>query len=163
MITGLLTGNVLPAFDLAGSDGRRHQRRDWYNRANIALFVLHGASCRACRALLASLSDAAAALEEWETAIVPVVADSEAAVTALARELDLPFALLADPEGALRRRLLNPGEHVALLLADRYGGVLERDAGDEAALPGGAALVEAARFVAIQCPECTDWVPWGES
>lgn len=154
--------HMLPAFNLPASDGQHYHRRSWHGRRDLVLVLLHGSDCPACREVLAKLRADVPELDILETTIVPVVADTPAAVRELARDLELPFAVLADVEGTLRRQLVEEGEAVALLVTDKFGSVMTREAGHERDLPTGTALLRAAEFVAFQCPECYDFVPWGE-
>jgi peroxiredoxin len=75
----------------------------------------------------------------------------------LATTLALPFTLLADDAGATTERILGPGNHAGLCVADRYGIIyFVEAASDVSALPPASTVVEWLEYIEIQCPECTD-------
>ena len=75
----------------------------------------------------------------------------------LAASLGLPFTLLADDAGATTERILGPGNHAGLCVADRYGIIyFVEAASDVSALPPASTVVEWLEYIEIQCPECTD-------
>lgn len=115
--------------------------------------ALHGAECDACRAYLRALAEVDAELRAWDGRVVAVVAASVEDAARVVDAVHPPFPVLADPERALGRRMRSNG--VAVLVADPWGEVRFRhEAGAAHELPEPAELVEWARFVAIQCPEC---------
>jgi peroxiredoxin len=117
--------------------------------------VVHGAACEACRAYLRRLAaaDVDAEMRAWDGRLVAVVPGGVADAARVADAVHPPFPVLADPDGALRRRMRLDG--AAVLVADPWGEVrLRHEAGTEHGLPEPAELVDWARFVAIQCPEC---------
>ena len=113
--------------------------------------AVHGAECDACRAFVRELAAADAELREWD-ARVAVVLPADAGQAALFAD-GLPFPVLADAERRLWTRLAFEG--AAVFVADPWGEVRHRHvAGAGHDLPTAAELVDWARFVAIQCPEC---------
>jgi peroxiredoxin len=92
-------------------------------------------------------------MREWDGRVVVVVPGEVEDAARLVEAVDLPFPVLADPERRLSHRLNLQG--AAVLVADPWGEVRFRhDAGAAHDLPSPAELVDWARFVAIQCPEC---------
>jgi peroxiredoxin len=115
------------------------------------LLAVHSADCVECRAFARSLAAADAELREWDGRVTVVVPGS---IDDAARFADgLPFPVLADAERNLWTRMGMEG--AAVLVADPWGEVRMRQvAGAAHDLPSPAELVDWARFVAIQCPEC---------
>jgi peroxiredoxin len=75
----------------------------------------------------------------------------------LASALAVPFPILSDDAGQTTQRIVGPGNHAALCVADRYGIIYVIDAApDTASLPPASTVVEWLEYVEIQCPECTD-------
>lgn len=126
-------GEQIPAFTATTPDGRTLGTRDFYMRRNLALVFTHGPECAACRALLTELGrlEAAVQAEAGETlAVVPADGD---ALRELAAEL--PFPVVADPDGAIHRRygLLDEqgAPRAAIFITDRYGVVFEPSLADD--------------------------------
>lgn len=115
------------------------------------ILAMHSAGCAGCRSYAQTLAAAAAELREWDARVVIVVSD---AVDQAARLGDgLPFPVVVDEACRLWTRMGMDG--AAVLVADPWGEVrMRHDAGAGHDLPSPAELVDWARFVAIQCPEC---------
>ena len=120
-------------------------------RASVLVFP-HPGSCPECATYLAALSEIAEDLRLWGTRML-VVAPGPAADP---RTSDSPgYTVLADEEHTARSRVgVNDGD-VAVIVADRYGAVYQVSAaGADHCLPDPGDLVELAKFIDIQCPEC---------
>lgn len=115
------------------------------------LFAVHDAECAGCRDWARALAAEEAELREWDGRPMVVVPGH---VEQAARFADgLPFPVLADAERKLWTRTGIEG--AAVLVADPWGEVRFRHAtGAAHDLPSPAEMVDWARFVAIQCPEC---------
>lgn len=115
------------------------------------ILAIHSADCAACRAYAESVAAADAGLREWDARVVMVVPGGAGDAARFAQ--GLPFPVLADEERKLWMRTGMEG--AALIVADPWGEVRMRHASGAAHdLPSPAELVDWARFVAIQCPEC---------
>ena len=111
----------------------------------------HGTDCDACRAYVRELAMADAELREWDGCVAVVIPADVEEATRFAE--GFPFPVLADAHRALWTRLGFEG--AAVFVADPWGEVRYRHAAGAAHdLPAPAELVDWARFVAIQCPEC---------
>lgn len=120
-------------------------------RAVPILLCVHDADCAACRAWVQALAAADAELREWDgrpLVVFPGDLDQAARFAA-----GVPFPVLADEAGKLWMRMGMEGATV--VVADPWGEVRFRHvAGTAHDLPSPAELMDWARFVAIQCPEC---------
>lgn len=117
------------------------------------IVAVDGAECADCLAYLRRLAEAAAEIAEWDGRVLVVVPGDADEAARLAESVHPPFPVLADPERRLAGRLRLHG--AAVLVADPWGEVRFRhEAGTAHDLPEPAELVDWARFVAIQCPEC---------
>lgn len=113
--------------------------------------AVHGAECDACRAFARGLAGADAGLREWDGRAAVVVPGGVDEAARFADGLALP--VLADAGRKLWTRMRFEG--AAVFVADPWGEVRHRQvAGAAHGLPTPAELVDWARFVAIQCPEC---------
>lgn len=63
------------------------------------LLLLRDYHCPKCRAQVQSVADAATDLDRRDTAVVAILPDTPEKATAWQDEYDLPFPLLADPDG----------------------------------------------------------------
>jgi peroxiredoxin len=116
------------------------------------IVAVHSADCGGCLAYAQALAVADAELREWDAHVVIVVPGS---VEQAARFADdgLPFPVAADEARKLWMRLGMRG--AVAIVADPWGEVRMRHvAGAAHDLPTPAEIVDWARFVAIQCPEC---------
>ncbi|MDP9072696.1 MAG: hypothetical protein M3N98_00745 [Actinomycetota bacterium] len=107
----------------------------------------HLVRCADCEAYLTDLSAVSEDLRQWATRVLVVVPSDASEVAGC--------TVLVDPDGAARARIGVADNDVAVIVADRYGAVYQVDAaGADHCLPAPAALVELAKFIDIQCPEC---------
>ena len=115
------------------------------------IVAVDDAECDACRAYARALAAAEAELREWDARVLIVVGGS---VDQAARFAEgLPFTVVADEARKLWTRMGMEG--AAVIVSDPWGEVRYRQvAGAAHDLPSPAELVDWARFVAIQCPEC---------
>ena len=120
-------------------------------RAVPILLCLHGPECAGCRAWVQAVAGAEAELREWDGRALVIVPGG---VDEAARLVEgLPFPVLADEASKLWTRMGMEG--TAVVVADPWGEVRYRHvAGAAHDLPSPEELVDWARFVAIQCPEC---------
>ncbi|HYR07388.1 MAG TPA: redoxin domain-containing protein [Longimicrobium sp.] len=117
------------------------------------ILAVHSADCAECRTFAQSLAAADAELREWDGRVMVVVPGGVEDAMRFAEGARLPFPVLADAERKLWTRMGMEG--AAAIVADPWGEVRMRHvAGAAHDLPSPAELVDWARFVAIQCPEC---------
>lgn len=117
------------------------------------ILAVHGAGCAGCRAFAQSLAAADGELRAWDAHVVVVVPGDAEEAARFAEGAGLPFPVAADAERKLWSRMGMEG--AAVVVADPWGEVRMRHV-DGAAhdLPAPAEVVDWARFVAMQCPEC---------
>jgi peroxiredoxin len=117
------------------------------------ILAVHSADCAECRTFARSLAEADAELREWDGRVMVVVPGGVEDAARFADGIGLPFPVLADAERKLWTRMGMEG--AAAVVADPWGEVRMRQVtGAAHDLPSPAELVDWARFVAIQCPEC---------
>jgi peroxiredoxin len=117
------------------------------------IVAVHSADCAECRTFAQLLGEADAELREWDGRVMVVVPGGVEDAARFADGGGVPFPVLADAERKLWTRMGMEG--AAAIVADPWGEVRMRHvAGAAHDLPSPAELVDWARFVAIQCPEC---------
>ncbi|HEU4884094.1 MAG TPA: redoxin domain-containing protein [Longimicrobium sp.] len=117
------------------------------------IVAVHAADCADCRAFAQALAAAEAELREWGAHVVVVVPGEVDEAARFADGAGVPFPVVADADRKLWTRMGMEG--AAAIVADPWGEVRMRHAAGAAhELPAPAELVDWARFVAIQCPEC---------
>ena len=117
------------------------------------IFAVHSADCAGCRAYAQALAAARAELGEWDARVVIVLPTEVDQAAWFADGNDLPFLVVADGERRLWTRMGMEG--AAVIVSDPWGEVRMRHAAGAAhELPSVAEVVDWARFVAMQCPEC---------
>lgn len=146
-------GASLPALTMRTGGGGRLELLD-ARRNSVLLVVVDDTDCEDCRRWLRNLVGARQVLEDEEGEPILVVADDDAAKT-LTDELQVPYTVLIDHDGALHDRLGVERGRAASVVADRYGEVWEsREADCVADLPEPRRYSSLLRHIAIQCPEC---------
>jgi hypothetical protein len=120
-------------------------------RAFPVIVAVHGAECDGCRAYLRRLAAVEAEIREWDGRVLAIVPGGVEEAARLS--IDPPLTVLADAAGGWARWMGKAG--AAAVVADPWGEVRFRHrAGAAHDLPDPAELVDWARFIAIQCPEC---------
>ncbi|HEY0755340.1 MAG TPA: redoxin domain-containing protein [Ktedonobacteraceae bacterium] len=100
----LRAGEVIPAFSLPGADGMPHSPWDYKQREHLVLLLLTSATSGQARGILRELKQSYRAFREEECALLVLTADSVVTHLRMQEELQLPFALLADPQGQVLAR-----------------------------------------------------------
>ncbi|HEX6038641.1 redoxin domain-containing protein [Longimicrobium sp.] len=150
----LARGERLPDLQLASApDGSTMPLVAPGGRQVPVVVVLDDAECDACRAYLRRLAVADEEMRAWDGRVVAVVPGSVEDAARVMEAVDPPFPVLADPERTLWQRMRV--DDAAVLVADPWGEARFRhEAGAAHDVPEPAELVDWARFMAIQCPEC---------
>lgn len=122
----LHTGEVVPAFSLPGADGMPHSPWDYKQREHLVIILLTSFTTSEARGLLKEFKRRYRALKEEECSVLALSADTVVENLRTQEELQLPFALLADPQGEVLKRYTsweNETRKVrpSFVLADRYG------------------------------------------
>ena len=146
---GLLgPGDLLPGMTLA--DTRQGTTVAWCRSGEASVVVLpHAGPCDACRAYLGRLAGVTEDLASWGARPL-LVLPSDGDVPG-----GLPFPALDDPGGGARARCGVGPDEAAVVMADRWGAVVESvAAGDGHGFPEPALLVRRAMNLGIACPEC---------
>lgn len=154
----LAAGDRLPPLTLpSATDGHPAALRPSGRDARLLVF-LRSAEGTEGHDYLRGLAAANTTLRRWDarpTAVVP--AHLEAAAR-LVHDLRPPFPVLADVDGAARRRCGVDEGAAALFIADRWGEVYHSVlAPSESALPApppDGMIMQWLRYLATQCPEC---------
>jgi peroxiredoxin len=148
----LRVGGRAPLFSLPQTSGGRSGPAATRSKYNLVLaFVPANPDGEAYLRDLASIHPDILERDARLIAVVPLaLTDAQA----LAARLALPFALLADEDGATTARLLGETNRAALCVADEYGAIYSLDLAPSAPdLPPVRTALEWLDFVQIQCPE----------
>ena len=137
----LRAGEIIPAFSLPGTDGMPHSPWDYKQREHLVILLLSSFADSEAREILREFKQHYRALKEEYCATLAIAAGRVIEHLRIQEELQLPFALLADPQGEVIARYTywdsvartaKPG----LILANRYGALYAQwIAENEAELP----------------------------
>src|SRR5581483_8437992 len=156
-------GTIIPAFELPRAGGGRVRVRGYRGRRSLAIYFLHGADCAPCRdqitAIVPRYGDFALASAE-PLVILP---DSLEAAETFRSELSVPFPVLSDGDGSVRRRYGLDTE-AAVLVCDRFGTpALWQCAGPDHALPDHEAVLREVEYLGYTCSgSCSTPIWWGQ-
>lgn len=153
----LQAGTLVPAFSLPGADGMPHSPWDYKQREHLLIVVLSSTGTSEARGVLRELKQQYRVLREEECAVLALTADTVIGHLSAQEELQLPFALLADPQGTViarytywdaQARLAQP----TLVLANRYGVLIKQWITErEADLPPLALVLEDLQYLNRLC------------
>ena len=153
----LRAGEIIPAFSLPGADGMPHSPWDYKQREHLLIVLLSKTNTSEARGILSELKQQNRVLREEECAVLVLTADAVIEQLRVQEDLQLPFPLLADPQGAViaqythweaQTRLTMP----SLVLANRYGALYAQwMAKQEADLPRVATVLEDLQYMNSLC------------
>ncbi len=150
-------GQIIPAFTLPGADGMPHSPWDYKQREHLVLLITRSSTTGETRGLLRAFAQQYAAFREEDCSILAISPDTVITNLQTQKDLNLPFALLADPAGEVISRYTSwdgKAETVrpSIVLADRYNALYQQwTAENEAALPTIDELLEALRYLNKLC------------
>lgn len=153
----LRKGEVVPAFSLPGADGMPHSPWDYKQREHLVIILLSSSTTSEAHGILKEFKRQYSALREEYCAALVVTADTVIDNLHTQEELQLPFALLADPRGEViahythwdgTARTAQP----SIVLADRYGALYAQwIAESEAELPSIETLLQDLQYINKLC------------
>jgi len=122
----LRTGEIIPAFTLPGADSMPHSPWDYKQREHLVILLVSSFSGNEASGVLKEFKRQYRRLREEDCAVLAIAADTVVEHTSLQEKLQLPFPLLADPQGEVIARYTywDSKTHSAtpgMALADRYG------------------------------------------
>ncbi|MGH2506695.1 MAG: peroxiredoxin family protein [Ktedonobacteraceae bacterium] len=153
----LHTGEIIPAFSLPGADGMPHSPWDYKQREHLVIVLLTSAQTSEARGVLKTLKHQYSLLRAEYCAILVVTAQTVIENLQAQEELQLPFALLADPRGEIMARYTywdEPARQAqpSMVLANRYGVLYEQWITEhEAALPSIDTLLKDLQYLNKLC------------
>ena len=119
-------GSRAPAFEAKDQDGRTVRLADFLGKSAVVLYFYPKDDTPGCTREACSLRDGYGAIRETGAVVLGVSADDAGSHAAFARKFNLPFPLLADPDGALikaygvKMPLLKMAHRVTFII-DRQG------------------------------------------
>jgi peroxiredoxin len=147
----LREGKLVPFFYLPAVGGGKSGPAALRSKYNMVLVFLEGGADS--EAYLRELSGVYPDIEAGGARVIAVVARPLEETRDLAQRLQLPFAVLADEEGAKSASILGGGR-AALCVADRFGMITYVEIRERASqLSSANTAVDWLEFVEILCPE----------
>ncbi len=155
--SGLIRGQIIPAFTLPATDSMLHSPWDYKQREHLILLFTSSTATSEGRGILRAFAQEYRTFREEQCALLAITADPVIANLQAQEMLHFPFPLLSDPQGqviahytrwdnAVRR--LTPG----IFLADRYNALYEQWITErEADLPSIAELVAILQYLNRLC------------
>ncbi len=104
----LRVGDPAPDFALPSSAGEMVNLSDFRGKSEVVLFFYPKDNSPACTMEACSFRDSYEAFREAGAEVIGISADSEESHQGFARRFRLPFRLLADRDGAVRRAMGSP-------------------------------------------------------
>lgn len=97
-------GQPAPDFDLADAQGQRVRLADFRGKRSVVLYFYPKDDTPGCTKEACSFRDSYEAFKEAGAEVIGVSSDSEASHSKFATKYKLPFTLLADSGGAVRKQ-----------------------------------------------------------
>lgn len=148
----LKVGELLPDFQLETSGGDLISPQNYKGKKNVVV-VIFGVRCEECKEFL---TRAAERYREYQEANAEIIAVGEAtaeAVRELASEMQLPFPVVADPNGVAGTRYKT--RRSAVIVADRFGEIrLAEYPGEGQRPPDQERIITRLELNELECPEC---------
>jgi peroxiredoxin len=150
-------GEIVPAFSLPGADGMPHSPWDYKQREHLVIILLSSSGTSEARGILREFKRQYGAVREEECAVLVLTANTVVEQLRMQEELQLPFPLLADPQGEVIVRYTYWDAQArtalpSLVLANRYGVLYAQWITEhEAELPQIAGLLEDLQYLNRLC------------
>lgn len=155
--SGLIRGQIIPAFTLPATDSTTHGPWDYKQREHLILLFTSSTTTSDGRGILRTFAREYRTFREERCGLLAITADPVIANLQAQEMLHLPFPLLSDPQGRVIARYthwdstthkLTPG----IFLADRYSALYEQwTAEHEADLPPITELVAILQYLNRLC------------
>ena len=117
----LKRGQVVPTFTLPDTEGRMVRRTAYRGKKHLVLAFLPSAEDDGTRTYLRALADGYTAMQTAGGDVLAVLRGEAAAIAEAKHDLELPFALLVDADGAVTARFLPAAARAGVCVTDRYG------------------------------------------
>lgn len=152
-----VVGQRLPWRQATTVTGRRLDFR--WARTGWVVVIPHARACAPCAALLDEVAAVADDLRAWDARAVVLAASDDGQLPGTSgpgpeQAERTGIETVIDFDGELRAAADIAGDEAAVLVADRYGVIWYADVSHGHDLPAPEELVERAKYLAIQCPEC---------
>jgi len=98
---GPQTGTLAPMFEAKDQNGTTVRLADYLGKSNVVLYFYPKDDTPGCPAEACSLRDGYPAIMATGAVVLGVSADDVGSHAAFAKKFNLPFPILADPDGAL--------------------------------------------------------------
>jgi peroxiredoxin Q/BCP len=118
-------GQKAPDFDLSDAQGKRVRLADFRGKRSVVLYFYPKDDTPGCTKEACSFRDSYEAFKEAGAEVIGVSSDSEASHGKFATKYKLPFTLVSDADGAVRKRYGVPA--TLGLLPGRVTFVIDRD------------------------------------
>ncbi len=96
-------GDAAPDFSATATDGRQIRLRDFVGRTGLVVFFYPKDGTRICTAEACAFRDSYALFTQAGFEVIGISGDSKQSHSQFASDHQLPFPLIADQDGALRR------------------------------------------------------------
>jgi len=123
--SGIQVGDAAPDFDLPDARGRRVRLADFKGKRGVVLYFYPKDDTPGCTKEACSFRDSYEEFRDAGAEVIGVSSDSEASHRSFAEKYRLPFVLVADAGGELRRRYGVPS--TLGLLPGRVTYVIDRE------------------------------------
>lgn len=162
---GDLTARAIPSRSLSTDADDTFRLTSLRGRRQAILHLAHDATCLPCFGYARQLVARRAEADELDTEVVVVVTGTPEAAGGWRHAIDPAVPIVADPDATWKTAVADhlgvPGGEAFVLVVDRYGAPRAVSAAPEA---GGcldpSEAISWARFVALDCPECSGELPW---
>lgn len=151
--------SMIPVFQLMSTEGQTVSLWDFKGRKNLVLVLLPGEECSECVGFLRLVKNSYSSYVVENAVCIAVVRGDIQKAQELHDQLDPPFPILYDPQGAATDRYTD--RLPAVFIADRFGQLYAQWTIDpETDFPSQKRVLDIVELINLECPECGAPLEW---
>lgn len=144
-------GSLMPSFTLQTVEGDEFSTWDFKGRKNLVILVMGKVCNQDCRNQLVNVAREYKHFKDMDAEVVAIFRMVRENAGDIVSELNLPYPALIDVDGMVTGRLVY--HTPAVLVADRYGEVVEEHSGEDALRIKPEQLLARVELNELACPE----------
>ncbi|MCX8153791.1 MAG: peroxiredoxin family protein [Candidatus Bathyarchaeota archaeon] len=152
---------VIPYFGLPSNKGKQISLWDYKQRFHLVIIFHHGGKCYICRKYLKDIDSIYDKVQKLNAEVLAISSEPVSQLKQQAREVDIPFPMLADTTGETSRLFTYWDEKKnspfpSIFICDRFGELRRQEIATEAdQLMEKEEVLSWLLLLEKECPECS--------